>query len=320
MENLPSAIAALLSPETSEADRSALFSELVMLPITSDLLDAVARTLAERMVPVHLPGVEIDTCGTGGSGKQRINTSTMVAFILAACGVKVGKHGNKAATGRCGCFDLLIALGIKVDLTPLQEDQVYAEFGLTFLFAPLHHPSLKHIGPLRKEYGKRTLFNLLGPLLSPAHVPRQLLGTSDIATAELLANILWKRKKYGSNIVVGSDGLDEVTVTGTTAIFTIEKEIQREVWDPSMLGFPVFHSEEIEGGSIEKNMEIFHDVLQGHSTPAHTALVLCNAAHALHIARPNIPLRDCLLTVREAIESKRAYRLFESYRDLSHRI
>lgn len=320
MENLSSLITTLLAPETLEADRSALFLGLVDMPITADLVEQVADALTERMVPVHLPGVEMDTCGTGGSGKQRINTSTMVAFILAACGVKVGKHGNKAATGRCGCFDLLAAIGVKIDLTPLQEEKIYAETGLAFLFAPLHHPSLKYIAPLRKAYGKRTIFNLLGPLLSPANVPRQLLGTSDIATAEILAKVLQKQHKYGSKIVVGSDGLDEVTVTGPTIIFTISKELQSEEWDPSMVGFSTFNEKEIEGGSIEKNMEIFHDVLQCNGVPAHTALVLCNAAHALHIARPNISLSDCLLTVREAIESKRVYKLFESYLALSHRI
>ena len=184
----------LMSPETEDQRRSAAFQQLVRRPITAEALGDAGRAMRKRMTPVSLSAEAIDTCGTGGSGKKTFNTSTLTAFLLAAAGGKVAKHGNRSASGNCGTCDLLERLGARLDLGPNEERRIFDALGIVCLYCTRHHPGLGLLAPLRKAHGQKTLFNYLGPLCNPANVKRQLIGTGDPRAAELLAECLGRTR------------------------------------------------------------------------------------------------------------------------------
>lgn len=297
-----------------------VFTAFVELPITAELLAECTAVLREKMVRVHLQGAgqAIDTCGTGGSGKRTVNTSTLAACIVAAAGGKVAKHGNRSASGNCGCFDLLSTLNIRIDLTPEMEQQLFEELGLVFLFAPLHHPALKLVAPLRKKYGKKTIFNLFGPLCNPAGVQHQIIGTGNDEHARLLADTLLYFGSFGSKVVTGKDGLDEVTNTADTTIYSVTPSgVNVSVFSPSDISLPLASEKEIEGGAPEENVEIFLKLIQGCGDSARKNLVLLNAAHALLLAELAASIQDAFAMAKETIESGRVHHLFQEYKELS---
>lgn len=310
----------LLSGSLSQKEMEDVFMAFVGLPITAELLVDCAAVLRDKMVPVHLPGSElaIDTCGTGGSGKKTVNTSTLAAFIVAAAGGKVAKHGNRSASGNCGCFDLLEKLNIRIDLTPEMERTLFEELGITFLFAPLHHPALKLVAPLRKNYGKKTIFNLFGPLCNPASIQRQLIGTGNDEHAKLLADTLLHFGSYGSKVVTGKDGLDEVTTVADTTIYSVTSSgVDISVFSPAEVSLPLASEKEIEGGTPEENVAIFLKLIQGFGDPAKKNLVLMNAAHALLLAELATSIQDAFLLAKETLESGKVHNLFQEYKELS---
>ncbi len=302
---------AMLSGTMAEDDAVRAFEKLAgHTPTPVELADA-ARVLRSRMTAVELDGEPIDTCGTGGSGKRRINTSTIAAFVVAAAGGRVAKHGNRAAGGRCGSFDLLEGLGARIDLSPDQAQAVFRECGLVFLFAPNFHPAMKAVAPARKRYGKPTVFNLLGPLCNPAGVKRRLLGTSKRANAKLLMETLRELGDERSLVVCGCDGLDEVTVCGPTAVFDVQAGTQRE-FNPRDMGLEEHSAESLEGGDVAANAAIARRVLAGEGTRAQRDLVLANAAHAL-LAAGVASLRVAAESAKKALDSGQAQALLERY-------
>jgi len=317
-ESMEDLLNLLLAETTAEDRRKEAFHAYVRLPITPQTLSRAAMVLRGKMVPVHLPGTPLDTCGTGGSGKKTINTSTLTAFLVTAAGGKVAKHGNRSAGGNCGCFDLLEQLGVHIMLSPEAERCLFDELGIVFLFAPLHHAALRFVAPLRKLYGKKTIFNLLGPLCNPAAVTRQILGTGNAEDVGLLGESLTLLGTAGGFVVSGLDGLDEVSVCAPTVIrdAVIGKE---EYFLPSDLGLPVSQPSAIEGGSVTQNAEIFLDVARRGGTEAQRNLVLVNAAHALLLAELAPSLMDAFSLARETLASGAVHALFLRYRDLSRR-
>ncbi|MFA5272962.1 MAG: anthranilate phosphoribosyltransferase [Candidatus Peribacter sp.] len=314
-------IKTLLSEKSGDTERQAMFQDLVERPITADLLTEGVRALRESMVPTHLHSDAIDTCGTGGSGLKTINTSTLTALIVAAAGGKVAKHGNRSASGNCGCFDLLEELGVKIDLNPDQERRAFEQLGITFLFARLHHPALRFVAPLRKKYGKKTLFNLIGPLCNPAGVSRQMIGTGSEEDAEIIAETLYKLGSFGSIVVTGRDGLDEVTITdGTTVRRVSENGVQTEEFSPESLSVPLALPSEIRGGTAKENARLFLELAQGKGNAAMKNLILLNAAHAMLLTPLATTIEDALRVVRQSLDSGAAYNLFRSYHDLTHRL
>jgi len=330
-------ITELISGTLSEKKLSDNFRKLIALPLSSDLLVQAVSALRERMIPVDLSPEVVDTCGTGGSGKRTINTSTLTAFVVAASGGKVAKHGNRSAGGNCGCFDLLEKLGVNIKLTLDAERKLFEELGIVFLFAPLHHPALKSVAPIRKSFGKKTIFNLLGPLLNPAGARRQLIGTGNAFDAKLLSDALGLLGTGHSFVVSGMDGLDEVSVCAPSIIHEIvgtgsdipSPQPGRRVpvyldfishFIPSDFGLPLARPQEIEGGSAEENAEIFLEIAQGRGRAAHRNLVLVNAAHALLLARAGSSLKDCFLQARETLASGKVFEQFLRYRDLSQKL
>ncbi|MEI8229550.1 MAG: anthranilate phosphoribosyltransferase [Candidatus Peregrinibacteria bacterium] len=315
-QSIESLLYLLLSEATSEDQRNQAFQKLVQLPMTPDVLADGVLALRKRMVPVSLGTEAIDTCGTGGSGKRTINTSTLTAFLVAAAGGKVAKHGNRSASGNCGCFDLLKHLGVNIMLSPEAERRLFDELGIVFLFAPLHHPALRFVALLRKRYGKKTIFNFLGPLCNPAGATHQLLGTGKAEDATMLAESL-KILGIGRGIVVsGLDGLDEVSVCAPTVIRNTETG-KEEFFLPSDLGLPIAQPSAIEGGSAEENAKIFAAVAKGEGTEAQRNLVLVNASHALLLAGAALSLRSAFFLARKTLDSGAVHALFLRYRDLS---
>lgn len=310
----------LLSGSLNQKEMEDVFTTFVDLPITSALLAECAAVLREKMVPVHLPEdvQAIDTCGTGGSGKRTVNTSTLTALIVATAGGRVAKHGNRSASGNCGCFDLLEKLNIRIDLTPVMEQRLFAELGLVFLFAPLHHPALRLVAPLRKNYGKKTIFNLFGPLCNPADVKLQLIGTGNDEHARFIADTLFQLGSFGSKVVTGKDGLDEVTSTTDTTVYSVDSSgVHVSLFSPAEISVSLATEPEIEGGTPEENVKIFLTLVQGYGDPAKKNLVLLNAAHALMLAGLAPTIQEAFALAKETLESGKVHNLFQEYKELA---
>lgn len=278
-------IADMLSGSLSEDEIVAIFVDMERNSLqVSDLVEG-AKAMREVMVAVELPGDPIDTCGTGGSGKRTINTSTLVAFTLAAMGVPVAKHGNRSASGNCGCFDVLEALGVQIELSPEEEQKVYDELGIVFLFAKVHHPAMRHVVPARKRYGKKTLFNLLGPLCNPAVVKRQMVGTGNGEDAGLIAGALKELGCEAGLVVTGEDGLDEVSVCAGSVGISVPSLETIDI-HPVPLGIDLCSHEEIEGGTPEENVQIVQDIASGKGPDAMRNLIVLNTLYALTLVGP----------------------------------
>lgn len=275
----------ILSGTLSETALRTAFLDLVSQPITPELMRECVQILRGKMIPAIISAEAIDTCGTGGSGLKTINTSTLTAFIVAAAGGKVAKHGNRSASGNCGCFDLLEYLGVRISLTAEEESRIFEKLGIVFLFAPNHHPALRFVGPLRKEYGKKTIFNLIGPLCNPAGVKKQMIGTGNKEQAEIIANSLLQLGSYGSMVVSGEDGLDEISITAPSNVYIIRTHgIDHTIFHPDTIGINITAPEKIEGGSVEENASIFRELASGKGKIEHQHLVIANAAHALYLS------------------------------------
>ncbi|MDA1209265.1 MAG: anthranilate phosphoribosyltransferase [bacterium] len=307
-------VSALISEELRDEEREQHFNDLVSQKVTPEILAEGVNALREKMIPVHLSKDAIDTCGTGGSGKKTVNTSTLTAFIVAACGGKVAKHGNRSASGNCGCFDLLDQLQIKTELTPEQEQSIFKELDIAFLFAPIHHPALKYIAPLRKKHGKKSLFNLLGPLCNPAGVQHQMIGTGSQPDAEIIAQSLKQLGSYGSIVVTGHDGLDEVSICADTTVRTVHVDgIKESIFSPEEAGFTLCNISEIEGGSPKENAEVFLSLAKGKGIKALRNLILVNSAHALLLTDLVSSIDDAFTLASETLHSGKVSQLVDQY-------
>ena len=247
-------------------------------------ITGAARSMRAHMRQVEAPAGAIDLCGTGGDGHGTLNISTAVSFVAAAAGVPVAKHGNRAASSKSGAADILEALGVKIGLEPEAASRVLAQTGIVFLFAQTHHPAMKHVGPVRAQIKRRTIFNLLGPLASPARVTRQLVG---IFAEEWLTPYAEALKALGSVealVVHGKDGLDEVTSTEVTFAAMLKNgTISRSEITPEQAGISRARLSDLKGGSAAENAARLTALLSGE-TGAYRDIVLLNAAAALMVA------------------------------------
>ncbi len=279
-------------------------------PTVDELVGAVT-SMRHHMRSIAAPPGAIDLCGTGGDGLGTLNISTAVSFVVAACGVPVAKHGNRSASSRSGAADVLEALGVNINLDPDAAAAVLAEAGLVFLFAQTYHPAMKHVGAARKQIGRRTIFNLLGPLASPARVTRQLVG---VFSSDWLVPYAEALKALGSShawIVHGRDGLDELSISGPTQIAVLEQGAvtTREV-TPEDAGLARRPLAEIAGGDAAHNAAALRHLLEGDAPGAYHQIVLLNAAAALIVAGKAQNLRDGAGMADDAIRSGRAHAVF----------
>lgn len=252
---------------------------------TVDEIAAAARLMRELAARVEVDGAHlVDTCGTGGDGAHTFNISTASAFVVAAAGGKVAKHGNRSVSSKCGSADLLEAAGVRIDLNPGQVARCIDEVGVGFMFAPMHHGAMKHaIGP-RREMGVRTLFNLLGPLTNPAHAPNQVIGVFSDQWLEPVARVLRKLGSRHVLVVHAADGMDEISISGPTHIAEMkDSEVARYTITPEQFGLKPGSSDSLVVDSSARSLEIVLGVLDGRPSPA-ADIVALNAGAAIYVA------------------------------------
>ncbi|QCI92624.1 anthranilate phosphoribosyltransferase [Novosphingobium sp. EMRT-2] len=267
---------------------------------TASEIAGAARAMRARMIPVQAPANAIDVCGTGGDGYHTLNVSTAVSLVVAACGVPVAKHGNRAASSKAGAADTLEALGLNLDRAAETAEETLADIGIGFLFAARHHPAMGRIMPIRKAIGRRTIFNLMGPLANPAQVSRQLVGIARPAYVPIYADALARLGTARSFVVSGDEGLDELSLAGGNELADVTgAEIVMRRVTPSDAGLPTAPIEAIRGGDPAHNAEALRRLLLGEPG-AYRDAVLLNAAAALMVAGE---ARDWHEGVEEAAEA-----------------
>lgn len=302
-------------------DEKTILEELIALSERGETIEEItgmARGLLNLMKPIELSHSLLDTCGTGGSGLSRINTSTLCAFVLSAGGVPIAKHGNKAMAGRCGSFDVLEALDIPIELDGEKSKRCLQEINLAFLYAPLFHPAFKTLAPIRKKIEKRTIFNLLGPLLNPARVDHHLLGTGELATGKKLIQVMKNLGLRRALVVVGSDGLDEITLTGPTTLLELKENriLERQI-TPEECGFKSVPFEAIAGGSISENAERFENILNDKTETAYHDLVALNAGAGFYLMNRATSIAEGAKKASELLKNGHAINQFNHYKTFS---
>jgi anthranilate phosphoribosyltransferase len=270
------------------------------------LLDAMLAAAALVTVPAAVHERLIDIVGTGGDRSHSINVSTLAALVVAGAGLPVCKHGNRAASSRCGSADLLEALGVAIELTPAAVARCLDEAGIAFCFAPRFHPALRHAGPPRRELGVPTAFNILGPLANPAGVGRMVVGVADPALAERMLGVLAERGARHILVVHGSDGLDELTTTGDSVVWELrDGEVSTWPVQPDALGLPLAVPADLVGGDPAANADHARAVLAGRPGP-HRDVVLLNAAAGLLVGGAVGSLADGLAVAAAVVDDGRA--------------
>ena len=241
------------------------------------------KTMRKHMIKIFAPNA-IDIVGTGGDGIGTFNISTTSSLVVAGGGVRVAKHGNKASSSLCGSTDVLEALGVNINLTPYQTEKVLTSIGMTFLFAPLYHPAMKNIAPIRRELGIRTVFNFLGPFLNPASTKRQLIGVPNTDIAKKLAKVATNLNYDHLLIVTSIDGMDEITTTGQTTVFEIKNTKSRSYQiSPQQFGIKKANKKNLLGADAKKNAEDIMSILKGEKGPKRDIVIL-NSAAAFYVA------------------------------------
>jgi len=283
---------------------------------TPEELTGFARTARAVATPIEVEGELLDTCGTGGDGLATFNISTLSAIVAAACGARVAKHGNRAASSLCGSADVLEKLGVKIDLQPEGVARCIAEAGIGFLFAPIFHPSFRFAGVPRKELAIRSVFNVLGPLCNPAGAKYQALGVADQALAAKMAEVLIRLGVERAIVFHATDGMDELSVGSPSFVIEIDGQRKEYELDPAELGLHRAPVEAMRGGGPEENARIAHDILDGEKG-ARREVVLLNAAAALRAAGLARDWKDGIGLAAEAIDSGRAGEILERWARVS---
>lgn len=272
-------------------------------------VELVGLATAMREHAVGLPGTRgavIDTCGTGGDRSGSFNISTAAALVVAACGVPVAKHGNRSVSSKCGSADVLQALGVRIDMDPATASMCLTDAGITFLFAPVFHPAMRHAAQARKELGVRTAFNLLGPLTNPARPSRQVVGVPRPELTELLARTLLALGTERAWVVHGADGLDELSTTGHTKVSEVRDGAVHTFYvHPADFGLPKAVPADLAGGDAETNAAIVTGILSGRQGAARD-VVLLNAGAALLVAGAAASVQDGMAQAAGVIDSGRA--------------
>ena len=299
-------MSSVMAGEATAAQLGALLAALHLRGETIDEIAGCATALRDVAVRVTLGGDAIDVVGTGGDRSNSFNISTVTAIVVAACGGRVAKHGNRAASSACGSADVLEALGVRIDLGPEGVAHCVDEARIGFMFAPRYHPAMRHAGPVRREIGIRTVFNVLGPLANPAGVRRMLLGVPSPALGEKIAGVLAELGVEHALVVHGEDGLDEISPSGPTRTWEVRgTEVRGGRLEPGELGAAPARRDEIVGGAPERNAEIARRVLDGAQDGTRVAILL-NAGAACYVAGVARDVREGMKLAAEAIDRGRA--------------
>ncbi len=317
LEEAEAVMSQIMEGDATPAQIGAYLVALRMKGETVAEITGSARAMRHAAVAVHplTPPTElVDTCGTGGDGSGTFNISTTAAFVVAGTGQKVAKHGNRAASSKSGSADVLVALGVNLDIPPQAVAEAIDEVGIGFLFAVKHHPAMKHaIGP-RRELGIRTIFNILGPLTNPAGAMTQIMGVYDEALTEPLALVLGELGSQAAFVVHGYGGLDELTTTGPNTISRLKDgKVSTQILDPTMLGFAKANPADLLGGTAEENALITRNILGGKLKGAPRDVVVLNAAAALIAAGKADDFPSGMKLANESLDSGAALEVLEKF-------
>lgn len=293
----------MMSGEATPSQMGALLMGLRVRGETVDEITGAVSAMRSKMLTVKAPADAVDIVGTGGDGSGSVNVSTCASFILAGTGVPVAKHGNRALSSKSGAADALAALGVNINITPDDVSRCIAEAGIGFMFAPTHHPAMKNVGPTRVELATRTIFNLLGPLSNPAGVKRQMVGVFSKHWVQPLAQVLKNLGAESVWVVHGSDGLDEITLTGPTHVAALENgNIRTFDVTPEDAGLPRATAAELKGGDAQANANALRDVLEGKQN-AYRNVALINAAAALVVAGKAKDIKEGIALGTKALDT-----------------
>ncbi|RMG84905.1 MAG: anthranilate phosphoribosyltransferase [Candidatus Dadabacteria bacterium] len=330
------AMEAIMGGEATHAQMAAFLTALRIKGETIEEITGAARVMREHATPIRVePRKEVltldrdeinveyesilDTCGTGGDDTNTFNISTTTALVVAAAGVRVAKHGNRAVSSRCGSADVLEALGVNLDVTPEVVETCIREIGIGFLYAPLLHSAMRHVAPVRREMGIRTIFNVLGPLTNPAGASRQVLGVYRKDLTGKLARVLQRLGSERAFVVHGSDGLDEITITGPTHVAELRNgQVEEFEITPEEFGLSSAPPESIHGGNAQENARIVRGILEGEKGPRRDVVVL-NAGAALLVAGATKDLMWGIRMAQDAIDSGRALQKLAQLVEITNR-
>jgi anthranilate phosphoribosyltransferase len=319
-EDSAHAFGAIMAGSVSEAEIASFLTALAIRGPSEDEIVGAARAMRAAMTSIAAPPDAIDLCGTGGDGHGTLSISTATAFVVAACGVPVAKHGNRSISSRTGTADVLDALGVGTDLPPSAAQACLHETNFCFLFAPAYHPAMKHVAGVRRALGFRTIFNLLGPLANPANAKRQLLGVFARDYVTPIANVLASLGTVDAWIVHGSDGLDEITTTGTTHVAVLhDGHIAERNVTPDDAGLPRTTLDHLKGGDAEFNAKALTDIFNGQGQQAYRDIVALNAAAALIVADKARDLKQGTELANAVIKDGRALAVLNNVVAFSHK-
>lgn len=270
----------IMSGEATDGQIAAFLTILQKNIVNKDHVLGALEVMREKMIPVNVPKNAIDTCGTGGDGIGSLNVSTATAFVVAASGIPIAKHGNKALTSKCGSADVLEGLNVKLLSDPTELEKCINEVGICFMFAPYHHPAMKYVGKVRQEIGIRTIFNMLGPLLNPGNVKSQLVGVYSEEVQEIYSEVLEMLDKKNSIIVSGGNGMDEININGENKITIPGGQMKQFL--ASSIGIANQNEKELNGGDVVYNSLRINEIFSG-TRDSFYEIVALNSAFALSL-------------------------------------
>lgn len=308
----------IMSGVASQIHIGAYLTGLRMKGETIEEITASAAGMRKHCTKLLHDMEVLEIVGTGGDESNSFNISTTASFVVSAAGIPVAKHGNRSVSSKCGSADVLEALGVNIMLSPTQSTEVLKEIGLCFMFAQNYHTAMKHVAPVRKELGIRTIFNILGPLANPAGANYQLLGVYDESLVRPLAEVLSRLGVKRGMVVYGQDGLDEISMSAKTSCCEIrDGNIYGYVIEPELFGFSKCTKDEIVGGDAKVNADITRGILLGELGHKRNA-VLMNAAACIYMVNDTMSLRQAMDIASEIIDSKKAYQQLERFIKLSN--
>lgn len=303
----------IMTGEATDAQKASFLTALSMKGETIDEITSAAKVLRSHCERFLNDMDVLEIVGTGGDGSNTINISTLSSVVVSAAGIPVAKHGNRAASSKCGTADCLEALGVKIDCAPARSAQILKDINLCFLFAQKYHPAMRFVGAVRKEMGIRTLFNVLGPLANPAGATMQLFGVYSEELVEPLAHVLRNLGVKRAMVVYGKDSIDEISLSAETKVCEFKNdEFKSYIIKPEDLEIARCNKEDLVGGTPQENAAIVNDILGGAKGPK-TDVVLLNAGAAIYLASDGITLKDGIEKAREIIVSGKAKEQLEKF-------
>lgn len=303
----------IMTGDASDAQKGAFLTALAMKGETIEEITAAAKIMRKHCAPFQTEGPVLEIVGTGGDKSNSFNISTLAALVVSAAGIPVAKHGNRAASSKCGTADCLEALGVKIDLETEKCEKVLADKNLCFLFAQKYHPAMRFVGGVRKDIGIRTLFNILGPLANPAHAEKQLLGVYSEELVEPLAHVLSNLGVTDALVVYGCDCLDEISLSAPTKVCEMRNgSFKSYEITPEQFGFSRCKKEDLVGGTPEENAAIAKAILSGENSPR-TDAVLFNSGAALYTAGKCASIEEGIELARETIANSKAMQQLETF-------